>query len=119
MFDWQQLLLSQYNDPKSGEYGLLENPYGGYSTEISATVNDPRINNGMPTVLPSLVRGVNANERMKAFTDSYQGMSHQDYEAMILRALQRGVPQGYPSNLQADSMAAWRSMMKGAGLFGE
>jgi hypothetical protein len=35
-----------------GEY--VQNPDGSWSSEISVTVTDPKLNNGQPTILPSL-----------------------------------------------------------------
>lgn len=43
--------------PLSGELGTLRRPDGSVSTEISITVTDPRLNQGRPTNIPSLVQG--------------------------------------------------------------
>lgn len=40
-----------------GEFGVVPHPNGAVSTELSATVTDPRLNNGFPTNIPTLVRG--------------------------------------------------------------
>ena len=113
MFDWPQLLLSQYGDNLAGEFGKIPNPYvNGYSTEISTTVNDPRINNGQWTNLPTLVQGLpDPNHRMMM-----NQLTPEQYEAVIQRAMQRGVPRGYDSRIGAEVMAGWRSRAKD-GLF--
>lgn len=46
----------------TGVYGvdgreLLRNANGSYSTEFTITAEDPRINSGMPTVIPSIYGG--------------------------------------------------------------
>ena len=44
-------------DALGGELGILSRPDGGHSSEISLTVTDPRLNQGRPTNIPSLIRG--------------------------------------------------------------
>ncbi len=41
----------------TGELGRLKRPGGGFSTELSITVTDKRLNQGRPTNIPSLVTG--------------------------------------------------------------
>lgn len=41
----------------SGELGVLRSELGTVSTEISITVTDPRLNDGRPTNIPTLVEG--------------------------------------------------------------
>lgn len=56
-FPLAQMLATASPSALTGELGTLHRPDGGYSSELSITVTDPRINSGQPTNIPTLVLG--------------------------------------------------------------
>jgi hypothetical protein len=75
------------DDALRGELGYLSLPGGGHATELSSTVNDPRLFGGRPTNIPLLVKGQVGLPQMLGNLD--RPPSDQQYEIAILRALQR------------------------------
>lgn len=111
---WPKLIPNQVggNSALTGELGGHNNPHGGYSTEYSSTVPDPR-NDGWMNI-PMFVRGQVDLERLMR-----GGMTPEQEKIAIRRALER-YQQGqelpsYDSRVDAGTMAAWRSMIKDLG----
>lgn len=101
--------IAQGDDARMGELGQLFRPGGGYSTEYSITVTDPRLNNGQPTNIPTMVKG----QKDVYGILSGKELTDEQYEAAITRAAER-VKAGaylpsYPTIRAADQIAADRS----------
>lgn len=74
-----------------GELGVWHNPVmGGYSTEVSETMVDPRLNGGAPTNVPLMVQGQDQEAIQRILAGQSGG---KEAEIALLRALQR-VQQG-------------------------
>ena len=69
----------------SGELGTLQGQSGTVSTEISVTVTDPRLNDGEPTNIPTLVQG---QVDIQGLVDSGNPTDEQ-IEIAITRAIER------------------------------
>jgi len=90
---WQDLLMcvscvcGQPLAPSAltGELGTLRRPDGGFSTELSITITDPRINNGQPTNIPTLIRGQVDVDALLAGSP----VTRQQQEITIRRAVER------------------------------
>lgn len=73
-----------------GEFGEVQHPGGGVSTELSITVTDPMLNDGKPTNIPTLVKG---NEALRdlilsgKFSDS--SIDQKVEKTAIKRAIER------------------------------
>jgi hypothetical protein len=73
------------DDARRGELGYLKDTQGNYNTEISSTINDPRLNQGMATNIPMLVQGqigIPDLQLMKRPTD-------EQYNIAVQRAIDR------------------------------
>jgi len=70
-----------------GELGVIKNPDGSRSTERSITVTDPRLNQGRPTNIPSLVKGQNKDNVQNILSNDR--MSDSSVEMAVRRALAR------------------------------
>lgn len=73
------------DDALRGELGYLSDPIGRVNTELSLTVEDPRLNSGKPTNIPSLVAGQVGIPQLQGGDP----VSGQQYEAAVVRAVQR------------------------------
>jgi len=73
-----------------GELGRFDNPDGSFSTERSITVTDPRLNDGKPTNIPTLVKGQSKENIERILSGD---MDEDIEETAILRAIER-VKQG-------------------------
>ncbi len=111
----RRLAPNQYgqNSALEGELGAIKNPRGGYSTEYSATVMDPRLNQGQATNIPTMVQGQRGVQDMIAGGP----IGEDQIRTAIMRAIERQ-QQGqrlpsYDSMMNAETMADWRSRMKG------
>ena len=69
----------------SGELGTLQSESGTVSTEISITVTDPRLNDGKPTNIPTLVEGQVNVQRLVSLGQP----SNEQVEIAIRRAIDR------------------------------
>lgn len=67
-----------------GELGRVEHDRG-VSTEISITVRDPRINDGMPTNIPTLVKGQTDLPLLLKTMKPNQ----KQYDIAVMRAMER------------------------------
>ena len=111
--EWK-LLASQVNSESAleGELGGIPNPYGGYSTEISETVSDPRLNQGRYTNIPTLVEGMpNVESRLQM-----NQLTPKQYDVAVNRAIERqsqgqSLP-SYDNRVGAGFMAGARSGIK-------
>lgn len=68
--------------PPTGFLGVMRRPDGAYSTELNIGVDDPRLNNGRPTNIPSLVPGQVDVEGLLS------GPVHQPSQAQQQRAIE-------------------------------
>ena len=85
----KSVLVKNWPDMKSaltGELGDIPNPLGGVSTEKSITITDPRINQGRPTNIPTLIQGQPQDAIQRILTDQ---AIQEDNETAILRAIKR------------------------------
>lgn len=108
LFSGREILSSQITGGvREGELGKLKRENGGHSTEISITVSDPRLNNGKPTVIPTLVSGQKRVDNLLKgeFPDQEQE------EIAIRRAIERG-GEAFNSFIDADTSALFRSLIK-------
>lgn len=77
--------LTVPQDARRGELGVLKNPDGSVSTEISTTVTDPSLNDGKATNIPLLVKGQIDVEKLQAGGEP----TAQQQEIAIRRAADR------------------------------
>lgn len=104
----------------TGERGVYMNMNGTISTEKSITVIDPRLNNGMPTNIPTLVMGQDETD-LEVWLNEEPGnvpsdVMHRVQERAIDRAVKR-VEQGqelpfYQTVQEAEEEAQRRSSVK-------
>ena len=90
----------------TGELGILKRPDGRVSTELSITVNDPRLNNSRATNIPLLVKGqVDVDKLLREQNPS---PSKQQVEIAIKRAAERVAAEDLPSydSIEAAEIAA-------------
>lgn len=97
-----------------GELGAFLNPNGSHSTEVSVTINDPRLNGGRPTNIPLLVRGQSEAAIQRILAGQ---IGREEVEVAIARAAERvagglALP-GYASIQEAERAASARSQEKG------
>ena len=59
-----------------------ENPDGSYSTEVSITITDPRLNNGKPTNIPSLWGGKEVDEDTAVKNALKSGKNYQSFDTI-------------------------------------
>ncbi len=74
-----------------------KNTDGSFSTEVSITVMDPRLNNGRPTNIPSLWKGVEVDEDtavQNALASGRRFTSFDSIEAAINAARARSAQKG-------------------------
>lgn len=91
------------SDARRGELGVLNNPDGSVSTEISTTVTDPRVNAGRPTNIPLLVKGQKSVSSLQDGNDP----TPEQQEIAILRAAERsGKGSALPSYRSIDAAVA-------------
>ena len=79
------LAASQTLSALTGELGTLQRPDGDVSTELSITITDPRVNEGQPTNIPTLVDG---QIDIDALLSGLQVTTEQQ-EIAIIRAIER------------------------------
>lgn len=97
------------DDVRRGELGQLRDLAGNTNTELSITVNDPRLHSGNWVNIPTLVKG------QTGLGDIMGGLklSDRQYEIAVTRALQRllggGFLPSYPSLEEAEMAARTRS----------
>jgi hypothetical protein len=105
----EKVPVAAKDDVRRGELGVLHRPDGGFSTEYSITVTDPRLNDGKPTNIPTLVKG------QKDVYGILSGapLTEEQNEAAIVRAAARvkagGYLPSYDDISRADQIAADRS----------
>ena len=63
-------------------YPARANPDGSYSTEVSITVMDPRLNSGRPTNIPSLWSGKEVDEDAAVGNVLKSGRTYQSFGSM-------------------------------------
>ena len=83
--------MAPRDDVRRGELGNLYDPQGRRNTEISITVDDPRLLGGRPTNIPQLVTG---QQNLEAL----QGMArptNEQYDISVQRAADRVKAGGY------------------------
>jgi hypothetical protein len=97
----------------TGELGVFRNPHGGESTEMSATVTHPSLNNGRPTNIPLLVKGQSdeAIARILKGQPTSEDEAVAIYRAAVRRAQGQDLP-FYPSIAEAEVAAQQRSSGK-------
>lgn len=112
-------LIKRTDNPLYGELGTLPRKDGGVSSEISIGVDDPRLNGGRPTNIPTLVRGQQGVRELLTTPMDRIHFTPQQQEIAIRRALERqragGSLPSYANFDQADRAAVSRSAGKGAG----
>lgn len=82
---WKPFVPHKSKSALSGELGILDRPDGGYSSEISITINDERLNKGRATNIPSLVKGqINIEDLLTG-----KPVTNEQQEIAIKRAMQR------------------------------
>jgi hypothetical protein len=85
------------DDVRKGELGRLLDASGRANTELSITVDDPRLNGGRATNIPTMVQG------QTGISELQRGLplSQDQYEIAVKRALERlmggGALPSYPS----------------------
>ena len=92
--------MAPRDDVRRGELGTLYDPQGRMNTELSITVDDPRLLGGRPTNIPLLVMG---QKNLQAL----QGMNRptdEQYDISVQRAVERVKAGGYlPSYESVDA----------------
>jgi hypothetical protein len=63
-------------------YPARENADGSYSTEVSITVTNPKLNNGKPTNIPSLWKGKEVDEDMAVRNALATGKSYKSFNSI-------------------------------------
>jgi hypothetical protein len=108
----------QHDNPLYGELGTLpRNDAEGISSEISIGVDDPRLNGGRPTNIPTLVRGQKGVREMLHTPVAKIDFTPEQREIAIQRAIERqkagGELKSYPNWKAADDESIRRSHGKG------
>jgi len=83
--------MAPRDDVRRGELGNLYDPQGRRNTEISITVDDPRLLGGRPTNIPQLVTG---QQNLEALQNMNRPTSEQ-YDISVQRAADRVKAGGY------------------------
>jgi hypothetical protein len=83
--------MAPRDDVRRGELGNLYDPQGRRNTEISITVDDPRLLGGRPTNIPQLVTGQQNLEALQAMNRP----TNEQYDISVQRAIDRVKAGGY------------------------
>lgn len=82
----EDISVFKFKSALLGELGVIPNPNGGFSSELSITVTDSRLNGGLPTNIPQLIKTQPADAIQRILNGQ---ASRDDINRAIERAVQR------------------------------